>query len=347
MQIYRLLQIPLLALLCTSCISHVRHPYTGGDHPGQLAVHAAPPGPFMHTRTAVDVQRVAEQPRRHYTIERVSFSATGTTGQADNGISGLLYSGTDSDPRPVVIVLPVWGISEYPSNKFTRDMLRSARGAVDVFVVDGQQYLIDWQALAAAQTEPEFVRLAHDSGARIQDMVIDVRRMVDWLSSEPQIDATRIGVIGFSLSAVVAALALQHEPRFAAGAVVMGGSDPAGIFAYCQGNPGMVRATAMQRFGWTQERYREVFEAALAGGDSRNYGGRIADPARLLFIESAYDDCMSQESRDGLWEALGRPERISFRFSHRKAFYAMSPLGFNVLGRYATGFFLRTFELEE
>jgi hypothetical protein len=40
------------------------------------------------------------------------------------------------------------------------------------------------------------------------------------------------------------------------------------------------------------------------------------------------DDCMPAESRDGLWEALGRPERYSLKYKHEKSFLAMTPLGF-------------------
>ena len=65
----------------------------------------------------------------------------------------------------------------------------------------------------------------------------------------------------------------------------------------------------------------------------------MADPSRVLFVEARYDICMTQQSRDDLWEVLGRPERIAFGFRHRRTFYAMTPLGFNVLGRYATRFF--------
>ena len=346
----------LVVLSTASCISHVRQPYEESRpasptySSGKLtqeasspAVHAAPPGPFITTRSAVDMTLTPDTRRtpRHYTAQRFGFSATGANGQPGNVVSGRLFSGRTGGSRPVVIVLPVWGISEYPSKKFARDLMKRARGRIDVMLVDGTGYLIDWDALAGSTTVAEFKSLAGDTGARIQDMVIDVRRMVDWLTVQPQVDSARIGVIGFSLSAVVASLTLQHETRLTAGVVVMGGSNPAEIFTVCDGRPGEVRTAAMRRFGFSPEAYFQIFKQGLAGGDSRDYGGRIADPSRLLFVEATHDDCMTPESRDALWESLGRPERISFKFRHRPAFYAMTPLGFNVLGRYATGFFER------
>ncbi|MDH3648011.1 MAG: hypothetical protein OER80_14725 [Gammaproteobacteria bacterium] len=327
-------------LLTVSCISHVRQPYDASTG----AVSAAPAGPFVAARTAVEMQREpALRPnRRNYTVERFRFAATGNNGQPDGTVSGRLFSGRTVGRRPVVIVLPVWGISEYPSKKFTRDLLKRSGGEIDVMLVESEAYLIDWDALTNAATETQFRALAHDTGDRLRDMVMDVRRMVDWLGTQERIDPQRIGVIGFSLSAVVASLTLQHEPRLAAGVVVLGGSNPAEIFAVCTGRPGQVRKAAMQRFGFSPETYLQIFQEGLAGGDSRAYPGRIPDPSRLLFIEATHDHCMTQESRDGLWQALGKPQRISFNFDHRPAFYAMTPLGFNIMGRYTTRFFEQT-----
>ena len=328
-----------LALLCSACISHVRQPYT----PSPTPQVASPPGPFVGERkpVAVQLEPGLRRSRGAYAVMHFAFDATGRNGQRDNQVYGRLFTGTAPAPRPVVVVLPVWGISEYPSRKLARDLIRRGDGRIDIVLVESDGYLIDWDALAGASTEPEFIAHAHEAGDRVRDAVIDTRRIVDWLVSREEIDATRIAVAGFSLSAVVASLAMLHEPRFAAGVLVMPGSNPAEIFAVCRGRPGMVRETIRARFGWSEQQYYEVFVDALRHGDARDYAGRIADASNILFIEAQDDDCMTQASRDGLWEALGRPERISFAFRHRPAFYAMTPLGFNVLGRYATGFLQR------
>ncbi len=328
--------LALVALCLSGCISHVREPYSGSG-----VQTPAAPGPFVGARAPVDMTLAPSldgKRTRHYDAHRFSFSATGSNGQTGNAVSGRLFSGVAAGPRPVVIVLPVWGISEYPSRKLARDLTKRARGRIDVMLVESDGYLIDWDAMALAESESQFRAMAHEAATRVRNAVIDTRRMVDWLAAQPQIDAGRIGVAGFSLSAVAAGLALQHEPRFAAGVVILGGSNPAEIFAVCDGRPGMVREAVLGRFGWTHEQYFAVFAEAMAEGDARSYGGRVADPTRILFVEAQYDDCMTQASRDGLWEALGRPERIAFHFRHRRTFYAMTPLGFNLLGRYATRF---------
>ena len=322
----------------TGCIDHVHQPYTRLE---QVPPPAAP-GPFVGPRAPVDmtlVQSLRNNRARHYDVQEFSFAATGNNGQAGNTVSGRLFSGHAAGPRPVVIVLPVWGISEYPSRKLSRDLMKRSRGRIDVMLVESNGYLIDWDAMAQAQSEAQFRLMAREAAARVRDAVIDTRRMVDWLERQPWIDPQRIGVAGFSLSAVAVGLALVHEPRFAAGVVILGGANPAEIFAVCDGRPGMVREAVRERFAWSQQQYFEVFAEAMVDGDARRYPGRVADPSRVLFVEASHDDCMTRQSREDLWEVLGRPERISFGFRHRPTFYAMTPLGFNVLGGHATRFF--------
>lgn len=329
----------LPALLASACISHVRVPYT----PMATAPSPAAPGPFVGARAPVDMtlQPGVRIKRGDYYVEKFSFAASAPNGQRDNQVYGRLFSGTAPAPRPAIIVLPVWGISEYPSRKMARDLMRRGNGRYDIMLVESDGYLIDWDALAGAETEAQFLTLADAAGERVRTAVLDTQRSVDWLRARSVTDPKRIAVVGFSLSAVAASLALQHDPRLAAAVLVMPGSNPAEIFAVCSGRPGSVREQILARFGWTRQQYYEVFARALSYGDARDYAGRIADPGAILFIEAAHDDCMTQASRDGLWEALGRPERISFAFRHRPAFYAMTPLGFNMLGRYATGFLRR------
>ena len=50
-------------------------------------------------------------------------------------------------------------------------------------------------------------------------------------------------------------------------------------------------------------------------------------------VDSAFDHCMPESSREALWEAWGRPERISFSYGHKLSFMSMTPLGFDYTTR--------------
>ena len=66
--------------------------------------------------------------------------------------------------------------------------------------------------------------------------------------------------------------------------------------------------------------------------DPANYPDRV-DPNRVLIIEANRDKCVPEKSREDLWLALGKPERISMNYDHAPAFYSMTPLGLSWMRR--------------
>jgi dienelactone hydrolase len=70
--------------------------------------------------------------------------------------------------------------------------------------------------------------------------VVAVRRAVDVLRSLPQVDPKRIGLVGWSLGARVAAVTVGAEPRLRAVVLMSGGSLP--VSAYVAQTPAALRA---------------------------------------------------------------------------------------------------------
>jgi dienelactone hydrolase len=121
----------------------------------------------------------------------------------------------------------------YPSNTMVDGLRAHSAGAVSVLQILGQRPLFDLQEVAAAGDEAEFFRRLRQMKDRFVDTVIDIRRVVDWAQSQPDIDPQRIALIGFSISALVASVTIAHEPRLAAVVLVMGGADLHEILATC------------------------------------------------------------------------------------------------------------------
>jgi dienelactone hydrolase len=156
--------------------------------------------------------------------------------------------------------------------------------------------------------------------------VIDVRRLVDWAQTRPEVDPDRIALVGFSMSAIVGSIVLANEPRLAAGVLMVGGADLDEVLAACNGRIRATRQRLMQRFGWSLEDFKQELRAPLAPINPARFAGRVA-PERVLVIEAAADTCMPASSRERFWQALGRPERISYQYDHRTTFLAMTFLG--------------------
>src|SRR6202023_448045 len=53
--------------------------------------------------------------------------------------------------------------------------------------------------------------------------VLDIRRATAWMASRPEIDSSRLGILGTSLGSFIGALAAEMEPRLSRVVVLLGG----------------------------------------------------------------------------------------------------------------------------
>jgi dienelactone hydrolase len=199
-------------------------------------------------------------------------------------------------------------------------------------------------AVGKTSTEAEFFLLLDQMIGRFVSTVIDIRRMVDWAETQTDVDPQRIALIGFSMGALVASVAMAKEPRLAAGVLVMGGADPHDILAACGHEIARGREHVLESLDWSPDKYRNELAKALARINPARFAGMV-DPRRLLIIEAAADTCMPRTSRERLWQAMGRPERIAYLYDHRIAFLAMTFLGGNDLQQQIYRFLDRRFSV--
>jgi dienelactone hydrolase len=262
--------------------------------------------------------------RRHateYTVWRFSMPSTGDNGQPGRRVTGRYYEHRRAGRRALVIVLPIWGRSGYPPAITVRRITRY--GDLNVLALDGARSLFDWPAIAEAPDADAFRALMERSAATFVTTVADIGRLVDWASARGEIDPRRIGITGFSMSAILAATAMGVDDRIGRGVLVMGGGDLPHAFSVCSKRPGRVRERFVERVGWSVERFRRELEPILAPIDPLRFAGAI-DPARVLFIDAGRDDCIPREAREELWARMGRPERLTIQSGHRRSFLAMT-----------------------
>lgn len=320
----------LLPISIAGCVSHVRYPLQSR----LLPVSRAPaPEMFEYTPTANGVT-LGELSERKYGYQAYKFSMPGSfeNGQPGNLMTGTYFDSGLPGKKPLVIVLPVWGVSEYPSKMMSRAILKRSDGKMNVLRVNGRNRLMAWENIERSRNREEFVKSVSNSANRLKHAVIDVRRLIDWAERRSEVDRHRIGLVGFSVSAVSGSLVMQSDPRIKSGALIMGGAKIGKIMSECPGNEQSTRQGVMKNLGLSVRDYEKTITALLAGLDPADYPNRV-NPASVLITDAAKDDCIPREARDAWWEALGRPERLSFNYDHRHSFLAMTPLGFNFLRR--------------
>ena len=330
------LALLLATLVLTGCATgRIEVPYVPGRlsaAPGVLT----PTDPFTYERASAWVTNHTEGTVDSYVVRLLRFPSVGENGQAGNLVTVRYYEDATAGPKPLVVILPIWGGHTYPSAIVARDLVN--QGRVNVMRVVGADTVIDWEALARAP-DPAALRVeVQRTVARVRASVIDLRRLLDWAETRPVVDTTRMAMVGFSESTLQVAAVMASDARLAAAVLVMGGAHPHQIVATCYGPPAVVREAVLPRFGWTAQDFADNLAPLVRSIDPVQLGSRLS-PERVLFFDAAYDDCVPRTAREALWNATGRPARVSVLSTHAGSFLAMTFLGGNHIRHRIVDFF--------
>jgi hypothetical protein len=325
----------VLALLAAGCTYRLHYHHRSGPPRSSYQLAAERPRAFGYERQSsrVELPDSCEQRTSDYCVTRFAYPSIGDNGQEGHRVQGRLYRSLAPGRKPLVVIVPIYGSSRVPSNILARRIRRAGEGWWSVVVLEGREELFDWPAIGGAATRVALGRALDGAADRMRTAVIDLRRLLDWAERQPDLDPSRFGIAGFSIGAIVASLAMGVEPRFSAGVFLMGGGDLEEIFATCgQRDVKLARRSLYNRFGWDDQKLKEVSRPHFEVVNPVRYAYAV-DPSEVLLFDSAIDRCIPRRSRIDLWEALGRPERISFYYHHKPAFLSMTPLGLNYTTR--------------
>ena len=330
----RLVLIFLMFGAMLGCTGHIYMPFKLDINTPPEAQTGPPVLAYEKEPVPFENSILEKDPKLTYQVRHLKMPSIGENGQEGNLIEAIYYRSNTAGKLPLVIVMPIWGDRfglTYPPEKTTSTLKRCSLGDMHIIRVVGERDLIDWEAVGEAETEEQFLLIMARMAQREAVNAVDISRLIDWAEERNEIDAARIGLIGFSHSAITVGVAVVNEPRLAAAVLVMGGAHPHRILAVCDHHVGRTRNKILQRFGWTATDYEQAIQPFFKPIDAANYPGR-ADPSRILIFDSYKDECIPQDARDDLWEVLGRPARISILHGHKTAFLSMTPLGFNWMG---------------
>jgi dienelactone hydrolase len=322
------LVLPAVWLAVCGCVTRSYHARAEAEVPSEpaMAADTDASGPFAMPDAPLEVDNHDLEHRGRYRLHRLTFPSVGRNGQADDLVTINYHRSIVPGSWPALIVVPIWGVSDYPSKSIARAVRARSDGRMHVLDVQGETYLLDWEWLRGAEDEDSFLDGWREAAYRERSMVLDLRRLVDWAEAQPEIDTTRLAVIGFSHSAILAATLAANEPRIAATVLVFGGAHPHETIARCDGNRTVgLQDKVAQEFGWTQDEYARRLAPILRDVDPATYPGRV-DPESVLLFEAEQDPCVPRTAYAALRETMGHPARYTVGTSHRRAFYTMTPL---------------------
>lgn len=202
-------------------------------------------------------------------------------------------------PTPAIVLLHP--IGEGQGDLSDRFMHRLAQQIADRGIAVALMTL-PWHSQRLA---PHTGNLYHYIGPNIDDVLqsmsqgsADVSTVATWLGQRPDVDAQRLGVMGISLGAIIAHLAMGQDARLKAGVAMEGGGNLPALYhtsaeVLLHGRPPGKPLTAADF-------------ARLSAVDPANYA-QFNRPRHVLMIEAGRDLYVPPANATYLWKALGKP----------------------------------------
>ncbi len=252
---------------------------------------------FSYERENVQprVQRLKEE--NTYWIEKVTFPSS----MAPYWVTAYHYVQKPGKNPPTIIILPILGGNYFFSKNFARYLARRGFSCLRF------ERTADPLEAEKGLTHTEMV---------LRHAITDIRRTIDWLGQRGEGNSNRIGVAGISMGAIVAALALEVEPRISSAAILLGGGDIATILTTAKEDLVVrFREGIMRAKGIGLEQFHREATWKLAAIDPLSYASR-ADQKRILMINARFDKIVPSPCSEKLWNAMGRPMWIHIPTGH-------------------------------
>lgn len=196
----------------------------------------------------------------------------------------------------------------------------------------------DLDSLAEINSQEQTVAWMRESVRRFRRVVTGLRAVLDWAESEDTIDSKRIGIVGLSTSASLAAVAAGVDRRIAATIFFAGGVNLHEILSEAsEPRIKQLRATLRaKKVPW--ESLLNTASLIFEPVDPLKHAGNL-NPAKTLFFDTEFDEYVTPKTRADFWRASGKPKRVTFRSGHRDSFLALTPLGLFSANRIIIDFF--------
>jgi cephalosporin-C deacetylase-like acetyl esterase len=298
--------------------------------PDYPTTHLAAHRPDLPVPTGYEYRRTASPA----TLERQSISADGQyetyaltlpsvedDGQGQRLVTAQYLKTKTPGKKKLVIVVPIYGSISFASTMMAKQLVEWPTHDTNVLLIQDANEIFDADIERGpiVVTEAELLRAVQRCVMRFRHVAIAIRRLIDWAETADEVDTARIGVVGFSIGASVANVAMGVDARVAAGAFVLPSTYLHEILAYghvprWQASIDRVR----ENLKLTPDEFAQKVEPILRSIDPIHFSKSI-DPTKVLLIEAAQDSYVPALARKLHWEALGRPRIIRIDYNHKAA----------------------------
>ena len=289
--------IALAAQLC-ACASVEHLP---GDYEAPAPLPRSYLEQFCYQPVPVENELVLIEEKRHYRVFDGSINA-GLDGADDSRITFEFYAPSGDSRSPVVLLLPILNGQKHLMRPFATKFAKSGYAAVIVDTVQRRTLLDD-----LADPEPAIRRTIQRH-----------RRVIDWIETRPDLDASRIGVFGASLGGFNALYLAAIDPRVGAvSPALVGGSLPYVLVTSDERRIVEATEAAKTRLSMDDEQLRDHLAEKIET-DTLALAPHI-NAERVLMVLTKYDTTVPYDSQLRLRDAMGHPEAITLPATHNTA----------------------------
>ncbi|HEU4616698.1 MAG TPA: CocE/NonD family hydrolase [Gammaproteobacteria bacterium] len=320
----------LLALCAAACAGCVHYAPLAGAYGGPEELPDSIASRYAYPSRALTPESSAVKERRDFVVRDVQLApaAAGAAAAADGArgapattIKFEYYDVGGDEPAPVVLLLPI-----------LNGNVRVTRYFAHYFAEQGYAALV-----MDRDREPIPLALQHVEQTLHRNL-LDYRRVLDWITTNPRLDSSKIGVFGISFGGIDAIMLAALDDRVQAVVAGMAGGDLPYLFVNTS-----YRSVARQVA-------REMRQTGLSRDalEARLDGQLETDPMELapyvnaedvLLVMTRSDWIIPFEAQEALRLKLGEPETLVLPTGHRT-----SVVYFPLVRSSAYDFFARRFE---
>ncbi|MBI2632653.1 hypothetical protein HYW75_06625 [Candidatus Pacearchaeota archaeon] len=218
------------------------------------------------------------------------------------------YISKKNSKNPTILLLPIMGGKDYPiESHFARYFTKKG---YNIAIVHREQKI------------DEEVNALEDLDALLKWTVSDNKRVLDWLESQNEVDANKIGLFSISFGAIKGSLLLPLEPRIKAAVLGLGGGNLPYILAHTT-EKGLIkhREKLLKKHNLTLQEGEEILRSVITYEPYEF--AKFIDPDKIMLVNAKFDKVVPYRTGIELKKRMGNPESLILPTGHYTSLFCI------------------------